>query len=381
MENNCLVRIQMGERMIYSEILKLKKLKQSHLLLLVDLFLVFSIVSCSSSEDFLATSEQAALYFTYGNYDLSLEYCYKAENLVKTCGNSKEEREKKFLLYWTRCQLEVLRANYQDALEYLVKAEKTARKLDSNLSSSLPFMKAQIFAGLNDNDEALKIFDKYFEPNKEQLTVGQLSTYMILLYEAERFADASKIADYYYQNFEYVPEISKITSSIYEKNGEIKKAYLSVFLDFEYFSNYSHLNQNLYMKDLDKQFENQLGVEGLEERNLAVNLIKARFTKNTLQIDIPNENAFIAEKYIYLIEKLENENFSSVDVAEFLKLEKFFSKFPSYYWTCYHSFCSINPSLKKDYIPLLKHIIDLDNDNLYLSKAVSEVEKIYSKEN
>lgn len=293
----------------------------------------------SHAEHFESKLDLAQFYFLQGDYNSSFEYISRAELNVQNAPRGAEGKRMKSLMYGTRAELEMLFARYADARTYAQKAFAADRAEGLRFR----FIEAAACAALGEEENALAIFDELFKTIPDAAAEEDMRIYMRLLFAKERFADCKTILEMYFETGAYISGLGAFASSVYEKCGELEKAALIAYLDWEYRSG----------------FEKVLDTPAFDVSALDFAAISAAAL----------ESDFFVAAYLRAARRIESRTAGESDIETLLSLEKYFVHFPSYYWRVYEGFAFVRPDSQKNLTPVLEKIIALGSGGIFAADA------------
>lgn len=321
----------------------------------------------ANADNFESKVDLAYYFFNIREYDYALEYCVRAESVIKNAFRSDFAKLKKENLYSIRAHLEYLRGNYNESLDYISKNKSLTKK-----SYNLFFLEGQCYFALNEEEKALEYFAKGDSMSPETKTPNDELTHAYLLFNKENYTEAEKCLNSFFATGGYTSEAAQLGSAIYEKLNNIAKEFLCVFLDFEFHNNYYNLNTENFLTEICSD-NSSLTLNQLLEKDGVTKLINSYYTDhNILSTDID----FPASQFIVLANKIESNNFTTSDLEQFLKLETLFNKYPSYYWYGWKAFNIVDGANSSNYVPMLQRIILLGYNNIYIPQARQEMGRI-----
>lgn len=336
--------------------LKAKNLKGNELLQEIINFEV------EHSGHFESKVQLADFYMLVKNYEKAYEYTVRAESVLNNAPKGKEGRKLKSIHYGNRAKLEYILKNYQTALEYADKGIKE----DKEQGVFIKFTKAKILMELGKNEESVALLDSLYKTNSQDATSEDMQFYMYVLANEGRYDDAVKILEQYFDTGNYFIGLGSFASGIYEKTGDIPKSILATFLDGEYYSCFNPAAHNEYLSNINK-LEEKLKSDGVyAPSENVINYLKSYFSND---ISISYETDFFVKDFIDSVKKINSKKFTKNDLPAFLKLEDSFSSYPSYYWHTYNAFMLLDENTKKEAVSILEKIIDLGNNNIYITEA------------
>lgn len=317
------------------------------------------------TEDFRSKIDLANYFILIGDYNSCYEYLLRAESVIKNCPKGEQGKKYMTLLYGMRSQVELYSGNYELAHTYVDKALKVDKKNNAKYN----YLKAQIYVAEEDIENALSLFDSTYAKLPEELTKEDRQAYMYLLANAKRYEDCKPILESYLENEKYFYGLGSFASGVYESLGELEKAVLFAYLDYEYYSCYNGMNKEKFFSNLDSLVVAQDSAEKMFRIQDVINLVKSRVDESVVSA---YSSDLYPAKYIAMLNKIRSGEFTSLDIQPYLDLEKYFTDYPSYYWNAWKGFCQVSMEDKSSYIPLLNRILLLGN-NIYAYNARKEL--------
>ena len=322
------------------------------------------------AEHFESKLDLAQLYFLSGQYEKSLEYLMRAESVVGNAPRNKDGKRMIAQMYGTRAELEMLLHNYESAITYA----KKSKSADKIAGLQYKYIEAHALYVQEKYDEALTLFDTLFSVIPESASNRDMRTYMLLLAKRNRANDCKKIVERYFSTGAYFLGFGQFASSLYEKCGDMQRAVLAAFLDYEYASCFGAADEYMFLKRLDEIEKEFVVDDAYKTYESAVKFVRSFFASQELEYEL--ECDFFVKRYISAVKKSKAAVCTEADIKALLAVENYFSYFPSYYWHTYNAFLQVRPDAYKDFVPVLEKIIVLGNDNVFIADARKELGKI-----
>jgi tetratricopeptide (TPR) repeat protein len=273
-------------------------------------------------------------------------------------------------------RMSLIRGEYAEALEY---AEK-AIALDREEKPGPLFLKGHILIAREEDEKALEFLAGLFKTRREEAGPEDIRAYMYLLARAGRAAEAAEMTDLFFEKGSYFPGLGFFASSVYESTGEIDKAVLAAFLDYEYHSGFKGSDDGTFLQNIGT-LEERLKERSLEDAGNAGNETKAARPLRLLrslydpETSVPAgyEAPFFAGDYILCKKKIREGSFTEADFNRYLSLEPYFRSFPSYYWNLWQGALLVNEKPPAEYLAALEKVIALDREGVYAKPAWGEL--------
>ena len=297
----------------------------------------------------------ASYYFISGNHGEAWKYALKAEGLLVSVKSVVPQ--KRALLF---ALLSALYAADEDADKARAYAKKAYEVPESGAEYGYLYAKMQLLHGAE--SEALALFDKTYSRYPDRIAPDELRSYMYLLADAGEFQKCAELLEPYFETGGFFPGLGLFASTVYEKLGDTEKAVLCAFLDYEYAAN-GNASADAFSANL-QSVEALLPSGGSSE---ALESIKALFDTR-LEAKAPSSPFFISD-YVYCKAKLLRNDFSPADFSALLQLEKYFSRFPSYYWTVWKAVRVLELEKSNEWLRVLEKTITLTPSSFYATLA------------
>lgn len=310
----------------------------------------------------------AKFYLIRGNYKEGAKYLTQAESIVEKSSKRKIKPEQKADLYGMLAAVFLINNNSEKAWDYIQKTLSIKK-----YGESYGYLAARIQTARGNNKEALELFNKTYGKFPSTISAEELRAYMYLLAKGNEISKCCEIIEKYFETGAYFPGLGQFASAAYEKNNEYEKSIFCAFLDYEYQSCFGHKDDEKFLQNMESLRPKLHANQKTEKALNAINCIESLYTVSPFtKID----SNFFIYKYIELKHKSQNELFSKDELESFLKLEKYFSTFPVYYWTVWESVRKTENFEAKNWISVLNKIISLGEDSIYYSKARTEIGNI-----
>ncbi|QTQ14987.1 hypothetical protein HRQ91_11235 [Treponema parvum] len=263
----------------------------------------------------------------------------------------------------------------ETALSYADKALKDKRR-----GKKFGYLKARILLGQKKDEEALKLMESSFKAVPQDITQDDLRTYMFLLADSGRFDDCRRKLDLYIDRFGYFEGLGQFASIVYENTGDYFKSVLFAFWDFEYVSCFANsigrndISIDAFLSNMEKLVASVKGTKKEDETLKAVRCIEFLYKTD---VDLPQvESDFFLYKFIAQKKQILEGNCTVDAVTEYLKLEKYFSAFPSYYWNIYCAIKAQGTENLKNFSPVLEKAINTGYSTEYSRLAKLELAEL-----
>ena len=309
-------------------------------------------------EHFESKLDLGSYCFVSENYGEAWKYLLKAESLLASVKGVSAQH--KALLCALLSGLYAADGDEERAADYAKKAYETPE-----CGAEYGYLYAKIRLLRDDKSEALALFDKTYALYPERISADELRAYIYLLADAGQFQKCGGLLEPYFETGGFFPGFGVFASGVYEKIGDTEKAVLCAFLDYEYAAG---------GKEKDDAFLTNLqSVEALLPAggdSPALESIRALFD---MKREVPEASSFFVSDYIRCKAKLLRGDISSGDLSSLLQLEKYFSRFPSYYWSVWLAVRALQRDGLNDWIPVLEKTIALAPSSFYASRAKIEL--------
>lgn len=306
-------------------------------------------------DTFESKLDLASYYFISGSRGDAWKYALKAEGLLASVKSGVPE--KRALLF---ALLSALYAADEDADKARDYAKKAYEVPGSGAEYGYLYAKMQLLHGAE--NEALALFEKTYSLYPKRIAPEEMRSYMYLLADAGEFQKCADLLEPYFETGFFFPGLGVFASAVYEELGDTEKALLYAFLDYEYAAD-GKSSAHAFSANL-KSVEALLPSGGTSE---ALESIKSLFDVQ-LEAKAPSSPFFVSD-YIYSKAKLLRNDFSPADFSALLQIEKYFSQFPSYYWTVWEAVRALEPERLNDWLRVLEKTIALAPSSSYASLA------------
>lgn len=310
-------------------------------------------------EHFESKLDLGSSCFVSENYDDAWKYLLKAETLLTSAKGVAVQN--KALLCALLSGLYAADGDGERASDYAKKAYETP---DCGTDYGYLYAKTRLMR--DDKSGALALFDKTYALRPERISADELRAYMYLLADAGQFQKCGELLERYFETGDFFPGLGVFASGVYENIGDTEKAVLCAFFDYEYASS-GRENGNAFLTKL-QSLEALLPEGG---NSAALESIRALFDMRR-EVHAPAFSFFVSD-YIYRKAKALRCDVSPDDLSSLLQLEKYFSRFPSYYWTVWLTVRSLQSEGLRDWIPVLEKTIALAPSSAYASLAKTEL--------
>jgi tetratricopeptide (TPR) repeat protein len=266
-------------------------------------------------------------------------------------------------------RMDLIRGEYGRALEY---AEK-AIALDKEGKPGPLFLKGHILSAREEGEEALEFFAGLFESRREDAGPEDIRAYMYLLARAGRALEAAEMLDLFFEKGSYFPGLGFFASSVYESAGEIDKAVLAAFLDYEYYSGFRGADEGTFLRNIGT-LEERLGPKAEAGAKAAgpLRLLRSLYDP-AVSVPTAYEAPFFTGDYILCKKKIREGSFTEADFSRYLSLEPYFRSFPSYYWNLWQGALLVKGKASTEYLAALERVIALDREGVYAKPAWAEL--------
>jgi tetratricopeptide (TPR) repeat protein len=338
-----------------------------------ELYEELSVFERNNMSHFNSKVDLGGVNLLTGDYTLAKDYFLRAEAVLSNAGDDEMSQKNIAILYGSLARISLIENKYIDALDY---AEKAISANKWNYVEYY-FLKAHILTALNRNEEALVIFDDFYQENTESMTALDLRAYMYLLSGNDRPRETALVLDQYFKKGSYFPGLGIFASTVYEKNNEIEKSILSAFLDYEYYASYKESKPADFLKNLDTLEKRLLEENKIEAGRYALTLLRGLYTASIAapKAGMYSEGFFI-EDYVIIRSRIQKRVVDAGEFNHFILLEPFFSRFPVYYWNVWQAVLQLTPDSKENFVSVLEKIIALDKTGVYAKSAWDEISKV-----
>jgi hypothetical protein len=272
-------------------------------------------------------------------------------------------------------RMDLIQGEYARALEY---AEK-AIALNREEKPGPLFLKGHILIAREEDEKALEFLAGLFKSRREEAGPEDIRAYMYLLARAGRAAEAAEMTDLFFEKGSYFPGLGFFASSVYESTGEIDKAVLAAFLDYEYQSGFNGADDGTFLRNIDN-LEERLKARRLEDGEAGdgekavrpLRLLRSLYDPET-SVPAGYQASFFAGDYILCKKKIREGSFTEADFSRYLSLEPYFRSFPSYYWNLWQGALLVTGKPPAEYLAALEKVIALDREGIYAKPAWEEL--------
>jgi tetratricopeptide (TPR) repeat protein len=314
-------------------------------------------------DHFSSKVDLGGYYLLAGNPERAGDYFRRAEALVPKYPKTPEIRKNIAIMYASLARIALLRDEFDTSLEYAEKAI-AAEKDDAHYL----LLKANILMARGERDAALALFDGLYPEQKDLMSGGDIRSYLFLLAQTSRADECAALMDSYFEKGAYYPGLGLYASSIYEAGGQPDKAILAAFLDYEFYSGYTLTDDRDFLKNIDT-LEGQLNEKGsLGGVALTLQMVRSLYTDTRIRSN-ENISSFFVEDYIRLKKKIMASQVSFDEFQAYLTMERYFTRFPVYYWNMWQAAVKLPGVSLASYVPALEKIIALDKDGRYAKPA------------
>jgi tetratricopeptide (TPR) repeat protein len=271
--------------------------------------------------------------------------------------------------------MSLIQGEYAQALEYVEKAIA----LNREEKAGPLFLKGHILIAREENEKALEFLAGLFKSRREEAEPEDIRAYMYLLARVGRAAEAAEMTDLFFEKGSYFPGLGFFASSVYESTGEIDKAVLAAFLDYEYQSGFNGTDDGTFLRNIGS-LEERLEARKLEGEDSGdeakaaqpLRLLRSLYDPET---SVPSgyQASFFAGDYILCKKKIREGSFTEADFSRYLSLEPYFRSFPSYYWNLWQGALLVNEKPPAEYLAALEKVIALDREGVYAKPAWGEL--------
>ncbi|MCL2294276.1 MAG: hypothetical protein FWC36_05370, partial [Spirochaetes bacterium] len=187
--------------------------------------------------------------------------------------------------------------------------------------------------------------------------------------------ESAEMIDLYFETGLFFSGLGVFASNVYKNAGQYSKAILAAFLEHEFQSGFSEVDDYGFLKYIDN-LEKMLSLsETSEETEKTLNLVRSLFNDSAETFQL-RENAFFVEKYIILKRKIQTHSITIQEFERYLRLERYFRRFPIFYWNVWQAALICTPDRLDRFIPALTRIISLSPDGPYAQPAREELARI-----
>jgi tetratricopeptide (TPR) repeat protein len=314
---------------------------------------------------FSSKVDLGGVYLLQGDYGRAKDYFLRAAAVLRYAGDDAESKKNIVIMYDSLARIALAEGDYEPAMGY---AEQ-AIALDGE-SGHYMLLKGHILAAQNKDVEALAVFDSLY-PAADTVTAVDLRTYMYLLARAERTEECAAIVDRYFETGPYFKGLGTFASGVFERAGQTKKAILSAWLEYEYFSSFNAADDAAYLTGIDG-LERQLAQKGTLEAGMgAIKLLRRLY--GGAAAPLREAESFFVEEYIFIKISIRENTAGIAEFNRLLQMEHYFSQFPAYYWNVWQTVSLLDPGVRQNFARVLEKIIALDKDGVYARRAWDEL--------
>ena len=337
-----------------------------------DLLSALKEFELKNKNHFYSKVDLGGFYLISGNIQLAANFFQRAEEISPKPWKNKQAREYITIMYGSLARIYLLQGDYLKAMDYVQKAIAA----DDEYGKPYNFLKAHILVAQDKQEEARTLFYELYQSQKDLMEADDVRAFMYLLAKAERYGDCAQMVDLYFEKGPFFAGLGLFASTVYENAGDVNKAILAAFLDYEYHSSYTQTNDNDFLANINA-VERQLALKGLlQYAEPTIRLIRGLFNNSDLIFE-RNRNAFFVEDYCYFKKKILTSSLTSAEFEQYLQLERYFSIFPAYYWNLWQAALKLFPQTALvSFIPSLEKIIRLDSNGRYAKAAWEELTKL-----
>jgi tetratricopeptide (TPR) repeat protein len=281
-----------------------------------------------------------AMLFAKGDTDKASIYLLKGEEIAGKSNDNKLKAE----LFTHLAELSLYMENYKKGIEY---ADKSII-FDKSDPMGVVFVKAKCHYYLGEPGKAMATFDEGWVKHKGIMSKDDMSFYMSLLRDMEKYEKALEVAREYGRLFDYEPGIGIIESVFYEKLGKVNESIICAAKDLEYARYSGNIDtkeeltrlHNLEVKAKDKSW-NPKGL-GKETLGGLIYYASDKWEESFAELSKGGTELKGLPFYDFLLESaiLESGKASSKDFSDYRALEDYFSSFPNYYYHLYRGMSS-----------------------------------------
>ncbi|MDR0443079.1 MAG: tetratricopeptide repeat protein [Treponema sp.] len=311
----------------------------------------------------------ASFYAAQKNIEKAKDYLLRAEAVVKKASRADEQNIA--TMYGLLGKIYRLENNHAQAMVYAEKAIASSKKHGPQYL----FLKAQVLGAQGKTGEALALFDSLFVTMRDEMASDDIWSYAYFLAQDKRMADASMMLDLFFEKGSYFAGFGVFASSVYEAAGDYRKAIFCNFLEYDYHSGYAEADDMRFLSNIDtaeKAVSSQ--GKGMETR-ASFQLVRSCYN-NSIPIPSDGMPVFAASTYAGLRSKINRRLITGEEFNELLKLEPFFSGFPTYYWSVWQAAEQLSPSGRADFVSVLQKIIALDKSGPYARIAWNTISEM-----
>jgi len=317
---------------------------------------------------FCSKVDLGGFYLLTGDISLAANFFHRAAAVAPRNPRNAEIRRNISIMHGSLARIFLLQGDFNMAMVHVEKA------IASHYEQGriFRFLKANILIAQENHDEALSLFYELYQTQRDLMEADDIRAFMYLLARTERYGDLAAMVDFYFERGHFFPGLGLFASGAYEAAGQINKSILAAFLEYDFNSGFFETNDNDFLANMNL-LERQLELNGT--LNLAaptIRLIRGLFDDSEL-IFTRSHNAFFAEDYVYLRRKIRTNTITIAEFEEFLRLERYFTRFPTYYWNVWQAALRLFPDSLENYAPALEKIILLDRNGRFAQAAWEEL--------
>jgi len=325
----------------------------------------------NNMDHFSSKVDLGGYYMITGNPERALDYLLRAEKLVSKAPRSAETRKNTVIMYGSIARIYLLQGEFTKAMDYAEKAVLA----DDETGKQYRFLQAHILTAQEKQDEALALFYELYQTQRDIMSPDDIQAFMYLLAKTGNYSDCAIMVDLYFEKGAFFQGLGLFASGAYEAVGQANKAIIAAFLDYEYHIGYSAGNDSDFLRNLDN-LERQLNFRGiLPETEATLRLIRSLYDNSELAMEL-RPNAFFGEDYAILKKKILANTMSVAEFGQYLQLERYFTRFPVYYWNVWKAALEYAPNALAAFAPALEKIIRLDANGPYAQLAWTELTKL-----
>jgi tetratricopeptide (TPR) repeat protein len=328
-------------------------------------------------DHFASKVDLGGYYLLSGNIERALDYFRRAEVLVSKAPKNDETRKNVAILYGSLARISLLQGDYDNAMGYAQKAVTA----DSESGAQYRFLQAHILIAQEKQDQALALFDELYQTQQDLMAADDIRAFMYLLAKAKRFGDCAEMVDLYFEKGPFFSGLGLFASGAYENSGQANKAILAAFLEYEYNTGYTETNDRDFLENINT-LEKLLVLKGLlAQTEQTVRMVRSLYDNSSLE-SVQKHSGFFAEDYVIFKKKILMRSLTVTEFEQYLRLERYFTRFPVYYWNVWQAALECSPDKIATFIPALEKIILLDKDGRYALPAWKELTRLmgYAKQ-
>lgn len=326
-----------------------------------ELFAKVSDFELTHPGHFQSKVDLAVYYLLTGNYTSGLQYLKRAEAVLPAASKKDATPESKAAFYAAYASAYLAAGNTEDAWNYISKARSIKK-----YGNTYGYLAARILLTRGKKSEALETMDKTYAAVPGNITSDDIRTYMYLLADTGRYDDCSRLTDLFFEKGKYFPDLGLFASTVYEKTGQLKKSVYSAFLDYEYESCFGRADDRHFLENLATVEKTITGKTGYQEGIKALRCVRSLYNDSPFPDD---DTDFFVYQYIRAKKKLRTAPLSANELTDYMKLEKYFSEFPVYYWNVWLSAIKDPAASRTDWIPVLERVIISAPKSVYAPQA------------